>query len=227
LSGFGNCPQFSQVNDSATSASCASAFASASGAASSTADLVSSLAASASSGVNIPGATNSFAESTGLGGLGGDFGGTGLFEILDSSNPTPSAVSVTFTATLSGDQTLTTDADGAFATSEIVFSLLLPAINSGNPIIFLDNPLCIGNSPGNTCLNSSPGTVNSPYSNVLTDTVQLMTNTDYTLIAETDAESSGFNVPEPSSIFLTAWVSFAVLFAGRTLRNQRESRKKA
>src|SRR5580658_4154280 len=77
---------FNQANDSATSATAATAFASAGAAASSTA-----LAASASSGVNIPGATNSFAESTGQGGLGGDFGGTGLFEILDTSNPVPSA----------------------------------------------------------------------------------------------------------------------------------------
>jgi hypothetical protein len=217
---------YNQVIDSATSATVATAFASAGAAASSTGDLVSSLAASASSGVNIPGATNSFAESTGQGGLGGDFGGTGLFEILDTSNPTPSDVNVTFSATLSGDQTLTTDADGEYATSEIVFSLLLPDI-SGTPIIFIDNPICIGTPPGSTCIASSPSTLNSPYSNTLTDTVQLLTNTGYTLIAEADAESSGLNVPEPSSIFLTAWVSFAILFAGRTLRSQRESRKKA
>jgi hypothetical protein len=150
-------------------------------------------------------------------------GGTGLFEIV---SPSTTTVNVTFTATLSGDQTLTTDADGEFATSEIVFSLLLPDI-SGTPIIFIDSPLCIGTPPGSTCLASSPSTLNSPYSNILTSTVQLNTNTDYTLIAEADAESSGFNVPEPSSIFLTAWVSFAVLGAGRTWRNQRASRKKA
>jgi hypothetical protein len=214
---------FNQVNDTATSVTAATAFASAAGAASSTSDLVSSLAASASSGVNIPGTTTSFAESTGQGGLGSDLGGTGLFEIVSPSDTT---ISVTFSATLSGDQTLTTDADGEFATSEIVFSLLLPDI-SGTPIIFIDNPLCIGTPPGSTCISSSPSTLNSPYSNTLTDTVQLQTNTDYTLIAEADAESSGLNVPEPSSIFLTAWVSFAVLFAGRTWRNRTNARKKA
>jgi hypothetical protein len=154
----------------------------------------------------------STASSTGQGGLGGDFGGTGSFEIVSASN-TP--VDVTFSATLSGSQTLTTDAYGDFATSEIVFNLVLPDI--GSTVLFQDNPLSMGPS----------ATLVSSYSNTLTNTVSLQTNTDYTFIAEADAESSGLNVPEPSSLFLTAFVSFAVLFSGRWWRSQRESRKTA
>jgi hypothetical protein len=211
LSGFNF--QFNQANDTSTSStSAATAFASASAAASTASDAVGSLSASASSGINIPGATSSFASSTGQGGLGGDFGGTGLFEILSTSN---TSVDVTFSATLSGSQTLTTDAYGDFATSEIVFNLVLPDI--GSTVLFLDNPLSIGPS----------ATLVSSYSNTLTNTVSLQTNTDYTFIAEADAESSGLNVPEPSALFLTAFVSLAVLFSGRCWRRQRESRKTA
>jgi hypothetical protein len=211
-SGFGTCPQQSQVNDGPTSISCASAFANAAGSASSTGDLASSLAASASSGIGIPNTTAS-ASSTGQGGLGGDFGGTGLFEILDSTNPTPSNVNVTFTAGLSGSQLLMTDAYGVSATSEIIFNLSLPDI--GTTALFYDNPLSIGPS----------SSLNSPYSASPTDTVQLQTNTEYTLIVEADAESSGLNsTPEPSSIFLTALGLFAALYAGwRSKRNRAET----
>ncbi len=172
---------FQQMDDGATSASAGTAFASASASASAPA-----LAGGAASGVNITGAT-AFASSTGQGGLGEDFGGTGEFEIVDSSNPNPTNVSVTFNAFLSGLQSLFTDAQGQFATSEIVFNLLLPDI--GSDALFLDNPLSIGT-------NSS---LLSPLDTMLTTTLTLQTNTEYALIAEVDAESSGLNItPEPS-----------------------------
>lgn len=208
----GSNSQFNQVNDSSTSVTAPTSLASASAAASSLSDTVSLLAASASSGVNIPGVTAS-ASSTGQGGLGGDFGGTGLFEIISASN---TSVNVTFSAKLSGSQSLTTNAFGQSATSEIIFNLLLPDI--GSVVFFLDNPLSIGPS----------ASLVDPLSTTLINTVTLQTNTDYTLIAEADAESSGLNtIPEPSSFFLTAFGFFAVLFAGRALRNRRESRKTA
>jgi hypothetical protein len=197
--------QFNQVNDGSTAATANTAFASASSSASSLA-----LTASSASGVNLPGVMPFFASSTGQGGLGGDFGGTGLFEILDTTNPTRSSVSVTFNATLSGSQSLTTDGSGVFATSEIIFNLLLPDL--GAVPISLDNPLMIG--PSSSLI--------SPYSNTLTGSVMMETNTDYTLIMEADAESSGLNaVPEPSFLFPTEVGLFAILIARRSWRNKK------
>jgi len=199
--------QFTQVNDGSTSASAATAFANASASASALTAIT--LAASAASSVHIPGVPF-FGSSTGQGGLGGDFGGTGLFEILDSSNPTPSPVDVTFKATLSGTQSLSADGAGVFATSEIIFNLLLPDL--GAVPIFLDNPISIGPS----------SSLDSPYSNTLMGTVTMLTNTDYTLIAEVDAESSALNsVPEPSFLFHTEVGIFAILLAGRSWRNKK------
>lgn len=200
--------QFTQVNDGSTSAGAATAFANASASASALTAIT--LAASAASSVHIPGVMPFFGSSTGQGGLGGDFGGTGLFEILDSSNPTPSPVDVTFKATLSGTQSLSADGAGVFATSEIIFNLLLPDL--GAVPIFLDNPISIGPS----------SSLDSPYSNTLMGTVTMLTNTDYTLIAEVDAESSALNsVPEPSFLFHTEVGIFAILLAGRSWRNKK------
>jgi hypothetical protein len=199
--------QFNQMNDGSTSASAATALASASAGASALA-----LTANSASGVNIVGVT-SFASSTGQGGLGGDLGGTGSFEILDTSNPTPSSVNVTFSATFSGSQSLYTDGTGVFATSEIIFNLILPDL--GAVPISLDNLLSIG--PSDSRL--------SPYSGTIMGSVQMLTNTDYAFIDEADAESSGFNyVPEPSSLFEIEVGIFAILFARRSWRNKK-SRK--
>jgi hypothetical protein len=55
---------------------------------------------------------------------------------------------------------------------------------------------------------------------------KLQTNTDYTLIMEADAESSGNNLtPEPSSFLLATLGLFAALYAGWW--NQRELRQTA
>jgi hypothetical protein len=173
--------QFNQLNDGSTAASAVTALANASAAASAL-----SLTVNSAGGVRILGVT-SFASSTGQGGLGDDFGGTGSFEIRDSSNPSPENVNVVFSATLSGSQSLTTDGAGVFATSEIIFTFSLPDL--GSTLLSLDNPLSIGPSTS----------LVSPYGNMLTSTVQLQTNTEYAFIAEADAESSGFNsAPEPS-----------------------------
>jgi hypothetical protein len=50
----------------------------------------------------------------------------------------------------------------------------------------------------------------------------MLTNTEYTLIAEVDAESSGLNsVPEPSFLFHTEVGIFAILVARRAWRNKK------
>jgi hypothetical protein len=134
------------------------------------------LAASAASGINIP-EVNSSASSTGQGGLGGDLGGTGLFEVYHSSNSSPSNVNATFSAALSGNQSLTTDQYGQSATYEIIFTLFLPDI--GTTVLFLENPA------GGYSIGPSTS-INAPYSNTLTGSVTLQTNTGYTLIAEVD-----------------------------------------
>lgn len=103
--------QFNQINDAATSAAAATAFASASAAASSVL-----LTANAASGVNIPGIT-SFASSTGQGGLGVDFGGTGQFEILSATN---AMVNTSFSAQITVNQSLKTTDGGQSASSEVV-----------------------------------------------------------------------------------------------------------
>lgn len=205
LSGFGTCPQSSQVNDASTGLiSCASALQSANGSASSLGDLTSALAATAANAINIPEITASASNSS-ESGLGVDQGGTGLFEIYDALNSTPTNVDVTFTATLSGGQTLITDMYGVSATSEIIFTLQVPGTSAA---LFYYNLISIGPS---TSVNTPLG----PPNTIQTNTATLQTNTQYTLFAEADAESSGNNVlPEPSSFFLTALGVFTALYAG-------------
>jgi hypothetical protein len=198
-----NPQQFNQVNDSATSASATTAFASANGAASAV-----SLTASASSGVNLPEVTSS-ASSAGQGGLGLDFGGTGLIEIV---SPTNTTVSTQFSAQFSGNQSLTTAGGGQLATSEIIFNFMLPDLGANASVFFLDSPLSIG--PDSLLI--------SPYSDTLMNSVDLQTNTSYNFLLEVDAESSGLDfVPEPSYSFLTVCSFLAILLAGGILRVRR------
>jgi len=201
---------FNQVDDGSTPlTTAATAYASASGYASSFGDLANLLTASASSRVDIKGVTAAvLPQSTGgTGGLGGDAGGTGVFEII---SPTTTTVNVTFTTSLSGGQFLSTLNGGQSAGSEIIFQLLVAGTG---PVIFLDSPYAI-NGPNQFI--AAP----IPYPS-LTNTVQLQTNTDYTLVAEVDAESWGSNsTPEPSSFFLTALSFLTVLFAQRYWRKR-------
>jgi len=193
LGGFSQ--QFTTVNDGATSASAATTLANASAAAS-----VPGLTASTSGGVNIP-EINAFAESTANGGPGSLIGS---FEIVGTSG----AVSVQFAAPLMGSQSLSTIGGGRFATSEIAFNLLLPAVSS-SPLLVYDNPLSIGPN----------STLNFTYSNTLTASVMLQADTPYLLIAEVDPDSSGLNsTPEPSLFALTALGLCVLLVARRRLR---------
>jgi len=138
--------------------------------------------ATAASFINIPDIDAS-AGSTGQGTL------LGFFQITGTTDP----VLVQISAILSGNQTLITGPGGS-ARSEIIFSLILPDIES-NPLLFYDNLLEIG---------PNQSTANSP-GQTLSQSVTLQPDTPYFLIAQVDSESSGVNsVPEPSCAFLIA-----------------------
>jgi len=181
LGGFDQ--QFNTVTGAATSANSATSMANATAAASAL-----KLTESASSGVDLSPGVDASAGTN----AGAPYGAlSGFFMITDSSgNPNvTNPVNVTFNALLNISQSLTTDQFGFEATSEVVFNLLLPDID-GNPFLSLDNPLQIG--PGGSLSASSTPT--------LTGTAGMLTNTQYYLYVETDAESFGLNtsVPEPS-----------------------------
>ena len=143
--------------------------------------------AAASSHINIP---DGVADSAGTNDVSpyGDL--SGLLEIVDSSNPTPTPISVTFSATLSGNQSLFSDAGGSAGTpstpgSEAIFNFLV----NGTSELFYDNPLSIG--PSSMQMN--------PISRALMgNDSTLLTNTFYSFDAQVDAESFAMNTPEPS-----------------------------
>jgi hypothetical protein len=168
---------FNVADNGATSASASTALAQANSAASAPAQT-----ASASDGVNIP-LISASASSSAQGTL------WGTFEIVGTSDN----ATVQFSAALTADQILATDNNGVFASSEVIFTL---ALSSGDTPLFLDNPLTIG----------SGSSIVSPYSGTLTGSSSpLLPDTAYTLVIQTDAESSGLNsgVPEPSSLILS------------------------
>ena len=140
----------------------------------------------ASAGVNLPGNVLAAASATSRADIFNSTlmitGGTGQ-------------VDVTFGAMLNSLQSLMTDASGLLATSEVVFALTI----DGNVVLFLDSPNQIG--PNSSLI--------VPISQELTNSMMLNYNQDYTIRLEADAESSGQNVPEPSTI--------ALLFGGSTL----------
>jgi hypothetical protein len=173
----GSDAQTNSVDNAATSANAATSLANASGAASAPA-----LTGSVAANVNLPGNFDGFANSTGQSSL------SGKFEITGTNNP----VDVTFNAFLSVNQFLQTTGAGQSASSEIIFTLLLPDLGP-NPVLALDNPLAIG-----------PDQVLSyGASPTLTTSMSLQPNTPYSFVASLDAESNGVSVtPEPSSLAL-------------------------
>jgi hypothetical protein len=177
------------------STSAATTLASWAGAADSTIDT-----AGSSSGVSIPGDLVANAGTV-PGGTYGDLQGT--LEIVDGSglaNP----VTVDFLAALNGSQSLTTDADGVLATSEVTFNLVIccaPGSNTPTTELFYDSPLQIGPS----------SFLFDPISTTLTGSDTLLTNTSYFFDAQVDAESFGMNVPEPSSVWLLGTVCLIFL----------------
>jgi len=104
----------------------------------------------------IPDATPGFDTSTGRAAANGQFMITGT-----------GSVSVTFSAVISGQLTLSSDAYGVFGQGENVFALSV----NGVPILFNDQILSIGPSQS----------ANASYSETLTDTMTLMADTTYYL----------------------------------------------
>jgi hypothetical protein len=193
----GNDGQSNTVPDGNTSASAMTTLASAGATASAP-----SLAATADSAVHIPQPVSASASSSANGDPFGSLNGS--FEIVGAMGP----VSVTLTAMLDYNQFLQTTGDGQSATSEVIFNLVLPDLDPNlNPILFFDNLFAIG--PNDFKSQSGIPT--------LSNSVMLDANTPYSFIADVDAESSGLNVPEPSSwiLSLTVFVLIALLFSRR------------
>lgn len=141
----------------------------------------------ASSGVNIPGGVIA-ASSVSRADI---FNST--FMITGGSGP----VDVNFGVMLNSLQNLVTDSSGLVASSEVIFALEV----DGNVVLFRDSPLTIG--PNMSAV--------LPFSGELTNSMTLNYNQDYTIRLEADAENSGQNVPEPSTIALALGGAAAVL----------------
>jgi hypothetical protein len=181
----GNDANFDFVSNGSTSVSAVTALANAMADADSSS--LPMLTGRAQSGVHIPDGTIAFASSSANGNPFGSLSGS--FEIDGPAG----TISVMLEAMLQYSQSLRTIDGGQFATSDVNFNLLLPGI-SPNPFLPFENLLIIG--PNSMAAQSSMPT--------LMDTVMLQANTPYSFVAGVDAESSGFNVPEPSSLILTA-----------------------
>jgi len=120
-------------------------------------------------------------------------------------------VNVTFDAFLKWVQTLMTNTQGINATSEVVFSLQLYGNNGANTVLFLDSPLMIGS-------NASASIQQLNYE--LKNSIMLDYDEDYEIYIETDAESSGQSMPEPSTIALL-FGGPAITFARRWIKAKR------
>ena len=186
--------------------------------------------ANGSDGVTISGMLNASADTD------ANVEASETFEI-EASESAP--VSVTFGAALSYSQSLTTDAYASFGDSEVTFSLFDPNFSNPSPndisgsILFLDNLLVTGPSGSITETNSvstgpdlpsdgSSGNIVTSASPAFTlnGTEILMTNTQYTLFGELDAESSGYNTPEPGYyLLLAAGLSLLFICARRGRRS--------
>jgi hypothetical protein len=179
------------VVDSATATSAATSLANATGAASFT-----SMNGTATSGVNIPNIAAS-ASSVGQGQL------SGVFEIVGTTG----TVSVQFSAPLVIDQSLTTSVEGLSASSEVVLNVSSPDINSGNPLLFFDNPITIGPN-ASKAFNASP---------TLTDTETLVAGQKYLVTVGVDAESSGLSALPETSFFPDLACGLCALLLARRL----------
>jgi hypothetical protein len=151
----------------------------------------------ATSGINIPDIDAS-ATSVGQGGI------QGMLQITGATGP----VNVSFAAALSASQFLQTNQYGISATSEVVFSFLLPDI-SGDNLLFYDNLLSIGPDQ----------LINSSTSPNLTASATLQPDTPYFFIIGLDAESAGVDsVPEPATFVLAGIAACSLLLRRRNTR---------
>ena len=194
---------------SGTTSATDSPFANASGAAS-----LSPLGGSAIANVTLPYLFAGYASSS------ADSYLSGAFEITGTSNP----VDVTFTASLSNNQYLMTDANGQSAYSETIFLLSVLDANY-NPVLMFnsDNLLSL---TGPNQLTSTGGT--QPLSQ--TTTISLTPNTPYTFTSTLDAEANGYGpiaVPDgsnPVALVLIA-VGLSAAFGGLITRKPRSAER--
>jgi hypothetical protein len=193
---------------SGTTSATDSPFANASGAAS-----LSPLGGSAIANVTLPYLFAGYASSS------ADSYLSGAFEITGTSNP----VDVTFTAALSNNQYLLTDANGQSAYSESIFTLLLPDVSSvsSGPVLGYDNLLTL------TGPNQSKST-GGPQP--LSTTITLQPNTPYSFTTTLDAEANGYGVlavpdgSNPVALMLIA-VGLSAAFGGLITRKPRSAER--
>jgi hypothetical protein len=146
----------------------------------------------------IPG-LNTWASSEGQGTL------SGVFEITGTSGP----INVTFNVRLTDDQFLQTDPSGLSGSSESIFTLTLPDIQS-TPILSFDNLLTV------TGPNQTQSYDPSPM--LLTTSLLLQPNMPYSFVAASDTESYAVDsAPEPPS-FTLPLIGLALLFLSRLFR---------
>jgi hypothetical protein len=179
-----------------TLASAAVTWANASGVASANG---SSYSGSVGAGVDIPGEIDAAALSE-----------EGHADLIDYSFALSNAGSVTFSAILVPSQSLTTDANGIQASSEVTFSLSLYSNTGGtvaSNLLYFDSLLSVG--PSGSLLMSP---VQTPISNSVS-----LDAGSYSAYLSLDAEASAVNtVPEPST--------FALLLGGALFEIARRAR---
>ena len=154
----------------------------------------------ASSNVSIPGATEGAASSEGQGLWFTTFtvtGGTG-------------SVQVDFSADVSGQLNVLTDANGVSARTETIFNLNV----DGDPVLFQDRILDIGPNDAQTQL----------FADGLSGSMSLDYDTPYFLLLRVDSESFAVNAPEPSTITLLGLGLGAAVAARRIRTARRPSR---
>ncbi|MCX6624732.1 MAG: PEP-CTERM sorting domain-containing protein, partial [Acidobacteria bacterium] len=177
--------EFSSVDDAATQAGSSTPFSSGTAVSSALA-----YTAGAASGVNLPSVPAS-ASSRARGAF------LGMFHIAGVPGP----VNVDFSADFTYSHVLQT-LNAISASSEVAFSL---TVDGGQTPLFLNNLLTLG--PTGSASASSSGT--------LTGSLTLATNTPYSLYAEVDSESFGYDTPEPST-----WLLVLAGLAGIVLRRR-------
>ena len=143
---------------------------------------------------NIPGMVTGSAFANGRATVRRD--GTSYFQILGGPDGDP--VDVTFDVLIDYGLNLQTDQYGQLAEAEAVFAQELFGEDVGFLLVnWLDQYWAIG--PNDSYADGATNLL-------LTNTVQLRYGTVYTLLNEGDAEIRVYNVPEPSTLWLSAFV---------------------
>ena len=163
---------------------------------------------SASASVNLPNQFNGFASSE------AQITGSGTFEVTGTA-PVSATFMVANPASSPGlggvSQSLFTNGTGVSASSEAIFTLTIPLLQTA-PVLAFDNLLTIGPNQSQSFSSSSALTS-------LTNTLLLQPNTVYNYNVALDVETSGVSTPEPASIALALTaIGLSVIFARRLRR---------